>query len=79
MMHWEKRNEAYVSDIEKDKALDDETFLTVLEDLVERAQTLIDAKREELGEEDDDDEDDDDDADDADDADEESDEGDESA
>lgn len=48
MSEWEKRNEEYVGEISGDADLTDEEFIEVLEDLCDRAQSAIDAKRTEL-------------------------------
>lgn len=45
---WEKRNEDHVSDIARDADLSDEAFVDVLEDLNDRAQSSVDAKRAEM-------------------------------
>jgi len=47
-MDWIKRNEAYVAEIAGDDSLSDDAYVEVLEDLVDRAQTMIDAKKEEM-------------------------------
>lgn len=52
---WEKRNEEYVNEIGNDNVLSDEDYCAVLEDLVDRAQTALDAKQGEMDEENDED------------------------
>lgn len=56
MGKWEKRNSDHISGIEKDESLTDEQFCAALEDLIEQAQISLDAKQEEIDEEDEPDE-----------------------
>ena len=49
---WEKRNEDYCNEIAGDDDLEDEEYCEVLEDLIDRAESALTAKREEMGDDD---------------------------
>jgi hypothetical protein len=51
-MDWIKRNEAYLGDIARDEYLSDAAYVDVLEDLVDRAESAIDAKKSEMSDDD---------------------------
>jgi hypothetical protein len=45
---WIRRNEAYVGEIGGDDQLTDTAYVEVLEDLIDRAQSAVDAKHTEM-------------------------------
>jgi len=50
---WEQRHEDYLREISSDDHLDDTDFVAVCEDLADRAQTAADAKKAEMGDDED--------------------------
>lgn len=48
MTDWIRRNETYLGEIARAAELSDTAYLEVLEDLVDRAESAIDAKKMEL-------------------------------
>jgi hypothetical protein len=48
---WEKRNQEHIAEIAGDDSLGDADYIEVLEDLVDLAESAINAKREEMDKE----------------------------
>lgn len=47
-MDWNKKNEEHLSEMAGDKELNDPAYCEALEDLIDRAQSALDAKRAEM-------------------------------
>ena len=45
---WEKQNEEHLAAIAGDDELGNDEYVDVLEDLIDRARTMVEAKREEM-------------------------------